>query len=263
MLPSPTYVMVRPLRSPSASLRVSRSAIAWHGWWPGLSMFTTGTDACSARPLSWSSSPVRRPMTALWRERTSAVSFTDSPRVSCISSGRRIIGWPPSSNTPDSNDVRVRVDGFWKMRATVRPSRAREDRGACLSAAARCRRRSSRSASNSAPVMKCRDAGIELERLPRSESESRRAVTARRLRRRARGVGVGRGTVAGGAALVACGVGFGVRRGLAAGPHVTQLRAGGSGALWRRATPICSRPTGADATRCSSAARCQNTVSFV
>ena len=83
------------------------------------------------------------------------MSRTDSPRVSCISSARRTIGCPPSSKTPDSNDVRVRVDGLLNSSATVRPSSAREESGAALSAAARWSSRSSRSASSSAPVMKC------------------------------------------------------------------------------------------------------------
>ena len=60
------------------------------------------------------------------------MSRTDSPRVSCISSARRTIGCPPSSKTPDSNDVRVRVDGLLNTSATVWPSSAREERGACL-----------------------------------------------------------------------------------------------------------------------------------
>ena len=60
------------------------------------------------------------------------MSRTDSPRVSCSSSARRTIGCPPSSKTPASNDVRVRVDGLLKSSATVRPSSAREERGACL-----------------------------------------------------------------------------------------------------------------------------------
>ena len=71
-----------------------------------------------------------------------AVSRTDSPRVSCISSGRRIIGCPPSSKTPDSNDVRVRVDGLLNTSATVLPSSAREESGASLSSAARCEQQS-------------------------------------------------------------------------------------------------------------------------
>ena len=70
--------------------------------------------------------PVRSPIAATWRDRTSAVSRTDSPRVSCSSSGRRTMGWPPSSTIPASNEIRVRVEGFSKMSATVRPSSARE-----------------------------------------------------------------------------------------------------------------------------------------
>ena len=38
---------------------------------------------------------------------------------------------------PASKDSRVRVDGFSKISATLRPSSAREDRGAALSSRAR------------------------------------------------------------------------------------------------------------------------------
>ena len=114
---------------PNASRSVSRSASAWHGWCSGESMFTTGTVACAASSASVASEPVRSPIAATWRERTSAVSRTDSPRVSCSSPGRRTIGWPPSSTIPASNDVRVRVEGCSKISATVRPGeRARRGR---------------------------------------------------------------------------------------------------------------------------------------
>jgi hypothetical protein len=45
-------------------------------------MFTTGTVACSASSASVSSDPVRNPIAATLRDSTSAVSRTDSPRVS-------------------------------------------------------------------------------------------------------------------------------------------------------------------------------------
>ena len=66
------------------------------------------------------------PIAATWRLSTSAVSRSDSPRAICSSPERSTIGWPPSSNTPASNDSRVRVDGFSKTSATERPSSARE-----------------------------------------------------------------------------------------------------------------------------------------
>ena len=106
-------------------------------------MFTTGTVACSARPRSWSSSPVRTPIAATWRESTSAVSRSDSPRVSCSSPARSTIGCPPSSTIPASNETRVRVDGFSNSSATVRPSSAREEAGALLRARARSSRETS------------------------------------------------------------------------------------------------------------------------
>ena len=57
---------------------------------------------------------------ATWRESTSAVSRRASPRESCSSSERSTSGCPPSSWTPTSKDTRVRVEGFWKISATLR-----------------------------------------------------------------------------------------------------------------------------------------------
>ncbi len=56
---------------------------------------------------------------------------------------RSTIGCPPSSTTPASNDVRVRVDGAWNISATVARCRASELSGARLSSAARSSNRSS------------------------------------------------------------------------------------------------------------------------
>src|SRR5688572_10452974 len=134
---------------------VIRSASAWHGWCSGDSMFTTGTVACSASVRSWSSSPVRRPIATTWRESTSAVSRSDSPRVSWRSPARSTIGWPPSSTTPASNETRVRVDGFSNSSATERPASAREEAGAALRASARSSSDVSTSRVSSVPSMKC------------------------------------------------------------------------------------------------------------
>jgi hypothetical protein len=81
-----------------------------------------------------------------------AVSGTDSPRESWVSSRRSTTGWPPSSKTPASKDSRVRVEGFSKISATLRPSRAREDSGAAFSASARSSSACSSSRSSSVPV---------------------------------------------------------------------------------------------------------------
>src|SRR3954447_25343567 len=108
------------------------------------------------------------------------------------------IGCPPSSNTPDSNDVRVRVEGLLKISATVRPSSARDECGAAFSEAARCSRRPSRSASSSAPVRKC-DAGIDVEPLPRSQPATCTALVVSRVRKRAGGLGRGGRAAQGGA----------------------------------------------------------------
>ena len=51
--------------------------------------------------------------------------------------------WPPSSCTPTSNEIRVRVDGFWKISATLLPASAREPAGR---ASARPRGRAARRA---------------------------------------------------------------------------------------------------------------------
>ena len=75
---------------------------------------------------------MRTPTAATWRESTSAVSRSASPRESWSSSERSTTGWPPSSWTPTSNDSRVRVEGFSKISATLRPASAREESGARL-----------------------------------------------------------------------------------------------------------------------------------
>ena len=141
LLPSPTYASRRPRRSPNASRSVSRSASTWHGWWSGESMFTTGTVACSASSASAASEPVRSPIAATWRESTSAVSRTASPRASCSSPGRSTIGCPPSSTMPASNDVRVRVEGCSNTSATLRRSSTREASGSAFSSSARVEQR--------------------------------------------------------------------------------------------------------------------------
>ena len=110
----------------------------------GVSMLITGTVACSASSSTSWSSPVRIPIAATWRERTYAVSRTDSPRVSWRSSVRSTIGYPPSSVIPASNDTRVRVEGFWKISATERLRSTSELYGAALSSSARSIRRSAR-----------------------------------------------------------------------------------------------------------------------
>ena len=85
-------------------------------------MLKTGSWSSAARPSSSLSACVRTPTAATWRPSTRAVSRSDSPRPSCVSPGRRTIGWPPISTIPASKLTRVRVDGFWKTSATVRPS---------------------------------------------------------------------------------------------------------------------------------------------
>ena len=50
------------------------------------------------------------------------MSPIDSPRESCISSPRRTIGVAPSSATPTSKEIRVRVEGLSKTSAMLRPA---------------------------------------------------------------------------------------------------------------------------------------------
>ena len=128
-----------PATLPNASRIVRRSASAWHGWCSSVSMLKTGTSEAAASSSIAAWDVIRTPNAATWRENTRAVSTSDSPRESCISVSRSTSGWPPSSNTPASNDSRVRVDGAWNSSATDRPSSAREDSGAAFSAAARSR----------------------------------------------------------------------------------------------------------------------------
>ena len=119
-------------------------------------MLTTGTVAWAASSWRRSSLPVRRPIAAAWRENTSAVSRTDSPRVSCSSLARSTIGWPPISTMPASIDVRVRVEGCSNSSATVRSSSTREAVGSALSSSARSSRRCSSPAESSSPVSRWR-----------------------------------------------------------------------------------------------------------
>src|SRR4051812_21701013 len=135
---------------------VIRSASAWHGWWPAVSMLKTGTPAWAASCSTSSSGPVRMPIAATWRLRTSAVSRTDSPRESWSSFSPRTIGKPPISWMPAWKDTRVRVEGLWKSSATLWPSSAREASGSRLSASARSRIRRRSSAVSSAPVSRWR-----------------------------------------------------------------------------------------------------------
>jgi endonuclease/exonuclease/phosphatase family metal-dependent hydrolase len=123
-------------------------------------MLITGTVAWWASSSSRSSEPVLRPISATWREETCAVSRTDSPRVSWSSFARSTIGWPPSSNTPASNETRVRVDGCSNSSATVRPSSAREPADASLRASARSSSDVSCAMESSVPSRKCRRGSV-------------------------------------------------------------------------------------------------------
>ena len=119
-------------------------------------MFTTGTDPCSASSSRVSCGPVRTQIACTKRDSTSAVSRTDSPRESCISLSRSTSGVPPSSATPTSKEIRVRVDGRSKISATLRPSSARETSRSALSSAARSSIDRSSSLVTSSPVRKWR-----------------------------------------------------------------------------------------------------------
>ena len=119
-------------------------------------MFTTGTCAWAASSRSRSSLFVRSPIAAAWRENTSAVSRTDSPRVSWSSLARSTIGWPPSSVMPASIDVRVRVEGCSNSSATVRSCRTRDAVGSAFRASARSSSACSSAELSSSPVRKWR-----------------------------------------------------------------------------------------------------------
>ena len=143
-------------------------------------MFTTGTSACAASSRKRSSLLVRSPMTAAWRENTSAVSRIDSPRVSWSSFARSTIGWPPISAMPASIEVRVRVEGCSNSSATVRPSSMREAQGVAFSARARSSSECSSGAVSSSPVRKWRGKSAPYYELrspkPRSISSARSPI---------------------------------------------------------------------------------------
>ena len=87
------------------------------------------------------------------------MSPIDSPRESCISSPRRTTGVAPSSATPTSKEIRVRVEGFSKTRAMLRPASesapTRSPRPA-FSSSARSSSLPSSKAPSSSPVRKSR-----------------------------------------------------------------------------------------------------------
>jgi len=123
LLPSPRYVIVLPASSPFTSRMVSRSARHWHGCSKSDSAFTTGTEAADARTSRRSCSNVRSTIAWTYLDRTRPVSSMVSPRPSCNSAEDSATGWPPADATAISNETRVRVEGFSKIRATERPAR--------------------------------------------------------------------------------------------------------------------------------------------
>ena len=87
------------------------------------------------------------------------MSPIDSPRESCSSSPRRTIGVAPSSATPTSKEIRVRVEGFSKTRPMLRPARAsapRRARRPAFSSSASSSSPPSSNAPSSSPVRKSR-----------------------------------------------------------------------------------------------------------
>ena len=130
---------------------------------------------------------------------------------------RSTIGWPPSSVMPASNETRVRVDGLWKISATVAPRSTSRASGAALSSSARSISASSSSRLSSAPVRKWRGkrcsvrwphgARAHLEPLPRPRGAAGRPRPVRRVRGGAGWLGLGRRAAAGGAAVVAAALG--------------------------------------------------------
>ena len=66
-------------------------------------------------------------MAATWRLSTRAVSLIGSPRPSWDSVESMIIGWPPSSAMPTSNEIRVRVEALSNKTAIARRTGERGD----------------------------------------------------------------------------------------------------------------------------------------
>src|SRR3954447_2326052 len=125
-------------------------------------MLKTGIDPSDASSSTTACGPVRTPSACTWRDRTSAVSLTDSPRSSCSSPGRSTIGWPARSSTPAPDDRRVRVLGRSNSSATTLPARAFEERGAALSSSARSSSAINSPGLSSSPVRKCRVKNVSL-----------------------------------------------------------------------------------------------------
>ena len=97
---------------------VSASATIWHGWLKSVSPLITGTLACSASSRMSLCAKSRAMMTSFMLESTLEMSFVASRLPMPISSPRQS-AWPPSRKKPDSNETRVRVDGFTKIIESV------------------------------------------------------------------------------------------------------------------------------------------------
>ena len=115
---SPTNTTVQSSRrrpGGRCSVIVSRSHTTWVGWLKSVRPLITGTSAAAASARIVSCSRVRASITSHMRERTRAVSATDSRPPRWISPGFRYRAWPPSFAIATSKETRVRVDGSSKI----------------------------------------------------------------------------------------------------------------------------------------------------
>ena len=147
------------------------------------------------------------------REDARGVADRLAARRAAARRGAARSGWPPSSKTPASNDSRVRVEGFSKISATA-PALERARRAAARPSARAARSSSACSSSRSSSV-----AGEQVARQAGSLRAAMRVLTwnlfhgravpaagrdlLRRVRGRARRLGLGRRAAAGGPAVVA------------------------------------------------------------
>ena len=123
----------------SASRSVSRSASAWHGWWPAVSMLKTGHRGVRGELLE-----LRRRARAhadrrdVAREHERGVADRLAARRAASRPGAGPSGGRRARRCRPRTTSRVRVDGFSKISATVRPlERVARSSGAAFSSAAR------------------------------------------------------------------------------------------------------------------------------
>ncbi len=169
----------RPAVPPSRSRTVSRSARSWHGWKPSVSALTTGTRRAGGHlgepVVAEGPHDDRAPRTGTAPGRRRRASRPGRSGWSGVST---MIGLPPSSAMPASNESRVRRLGLSKSTATdCGPASGRCPNRSAFIAAARSSTSACSAGVRSSSRRKCRTLGSDIV-APASSASARAATNA-------------------------------------------------------------------------------------